>query len=190
MSSEDFAPPSRRFNPDTLPRHGACVSCRERKIKCDGKPRCGPCVRSAIHRSLNPDTVSCVYTSPPPKQTAIRGASPSSAKAQQEEERIAALEARVAQLQANFYNFDQQLQAAFQSSPPSDHSSSASWNLNSSPSIGSDVSQILAMMDVEMQESLWRAVVTIHPELQLVSLEDMLREYPSLLGDFLGNLAN
>ncbi|KAK4048864.1 hypothetical protein OIO90_005672 [Microbotryomycetes sp. JL221] len=74
----------------SLLRGLACVACRHRKVRCDGKePACGACTKSAIAHGENPSSIVCNYAEDGKKRKRGVGGQ---AKVQQLQARIDELE--------------------------------------------------------------------------------------------------
>ncbi|KAM0786648.1 hypothetical protein ACM66B_002097 [Microbotryomycetes sp. NB124-2] len=83
----------------SLTRGMACITCRNRKVKCDGvKPACGSCSRSAIAHGEDPTKLECNYGEDDKKRR--RGAG-GQAKVKELQSRIEELEGLLAQKQAH-----------------------------------------------------------------------------------------
>ncbi|KAM0754880.1 hypothetical protein T439DRAFT_352851 [Meredithblackwellia eburnea MCA 4105] len=77
--------PYKVYDPSLLhPKERSCESCRSRKVRCSmGRPACVACVRRAVAKKLDPNTVICQYRNPEdggaqPSQTNQALAAPSS----------------------------------------------------------------------------------------------------------------
>ncbi|GAA5829950.1 hypothetical protein JCM11251_007945 [Rhodosporidiobolus azoricus] len=56
-------------HPPSLERGKACLTCRRRRVKCDGaRPVCGRCAKSAKAHGEDPTTIVCEYDSSVPKR--------------------------------------------------------------------------------------------------------------------------
>ncbi|KAK4057271.1 hypothetical protein OIO90_001768 [Microbotryomycetes sp. JL221] len=78
----------------SLERGKACLTCRSRKVKCDGAtPSCSACRRSAQAKGDNPDTIVCDYDTPEQRRRPVGGG-----KVWGLETKIKDLEAKIAEL--------------------------------------------------------------------------------------------
>ncbi|GAA5911408.1 hypothetical protein JCM6882_004992 [Rhodosporidiobolus microsporus] len=94
-------------HPPSLERGKACLTCRRRRVKCDGaRPVCGRCAKSAKAHGEDPTTIVCEYDSSVPKRGPKDG----------EVSRVSELAAEVAALKQQL--LQQQREAASSSSAP------------------------------------------------------------------------
>ncbi|KAM0751551.1 hypothetical protein T439DRAFT_324738 [Meredithblackwellia eburnea MCA 4105] len=91
----------------SIQRGKACLTCRNRKVKCDGvKPTCGACARSAVAHGDEPNAVVCNFDEEERGEKRKRGGGAS---------KVALLEEKIAQLE----RIIEQQQSSLQPSPTS-----------------------------------------------------------------------
>ncbi|KAK4051406.1 hypothetical protein OIV83_002890 [Microbotryomycetes sp. JL201] len=79
----------------SLERGKACLTCRSRKVKCDGAvPACNSCRKSAVAKGEDPATIVCDYDTPEQRKRPVGGG-----KVWGLEAKIAQLEQRISELQ-------------------------------------------------------------------------------------------
>ncbi|KAM0789214.1 hypothetical protein ACM66B_000059 [Microbotryomycetes sp. NB124-2] len=81
----------------SLERGKACLTCRSRKIKCDGTvPSCNSCRKSAISKGEDPNLIVCDYDTPEQRKRPVGGG------------RVWGLEAKIAQLEQRISELQQE----------------------------------------------------------------------------------
>ncbi|GAA5875400.1 hypothetical protein JCM8547_004397 [Rhodosporidiobolus lusitaniae] len=86
-------------HPPSLERGKACLTCRRRRVKCDGaRPICGRCSKSARAHGEDPADLVCVYDASVPKRQPKDKTGGGEGSQETEDDRVAQLAAEVAAL--------------------------------------------------------------------------------------------